>query len=352
MVLSLSTLILAVAQTPAAQAVPAEAQRSVVAMTKDGIRLEVSAAPAVGDAEVMTAYGRYFTPLDPVAVVLALPKRDLWRNELKADPTMSMLPVISSTNGDGRIYDLIEMADTLEHLWRTTKDDKLKLQRSKEINAVSNALWKWGQRLDPVPKGLDQDERVEWLWKRLRKTEGPEALLSGGRLLEEVVQARGGVGRRQVSITELSRAIGEKNPYIAHSAARIAAFQHVMDVALGSYILSNSIAHEHPAAREGCAIGIAQLYPNHARLYWADTLFGAEDDYRIIAAWHLVNHLPKQADGPLVAALAATTTTASRQITVGGLTLRVEDRRRKPTMPLRPNSQIQVGSVAVSGGDP
>lgn len=357
MVLSLTTLLLTAAATaPMAQgggSAQAEAPRSVLAMTKDGIRLEVSVKPAVGDSAVMTEFGRYFTPLDPVAVVLKVPKRDLWRNELAGDPSMSLLPVIGAANGDGRILDLIDLTATLEELWLKTEDDKLKRQRAKEMVAASKAIWRWGQRLDPVPSKLDQDERVEWLWKRMLKAPGAGALLAGGRLMEEVVQAQGGFGDRQIKMVELSRALRDDNPYIGHAAARIAGFQHVSDVGMGANLLGRSVLEPHPILREGCAIGITKLYPDHARMYWADTLFGGEDEHRIIAAWHLVDHLPKQADGPLVATLASMTTTVSRKITVGGLTIRVEDRRRPAQMPLRPNSQITLlGPATTSGGDP
>jgi hypothetical protein len=337
---------------PAAQQVPTQAERSVLAMTKDGIRLQVSAAPAVGSTKVETVYGSYFTPLDPIAVVLTLPKRDLWRLELAADPTLSLLPIIGAANGDGRITDLIELTTTIEVLWSQTADWKLKLQRRKEMVAASQALWKWGQRLDLVSGKLDRDERVEFLWKRMLKADGASALLSGGRLIEEVAQAQGGIGHRQVRMVDLSRALDHKNPYVAHCAARISGYQHVMDLQHGSNILYASINHQHPVARDGLARAITKLYPDHARIYWADYLFGGKDDQRITAAWHLVDHMPKQADGPMVAALSSTLTTTSRRITVGGLSIRVEDRRPTITMPLRPNSRIITGSTTTGGGVP
>ncbi len=365
MVLSLATLLCAatasaplalpralpLAPPPSVQQVPSDAERSLLAMTKDGFRLQVTAAPAVRATRVETDFGSYFTPLDPVAVVLKLPKRDLWRHELAADPTISLLPVIGAANGDGRIADLVELASTLEILWDQASDWKLKLQRRKEMVAASDALWKWGQRLDPVSGKLDRDERVEFLWKRMLKADGPSAILSGGRLIEEVAQAQGGIGHRQVRMVDLSRALSHKNPYVAHSAARISGYQHVMDLQHGSNILYASINHAHPVARDGFARAITKLYPDHARIY-SDYLFGGKDDERITAAWHLVDHMPKQADGPMVAALSSTLTTTSRKITVGGLSIRVEDRRPRIAMPLRPNSLIVSGSATTSGGMP
>lgn len=358
MVLSLTTLLLAatVCSSATPQGAGAQAQvdvqRSILAMTKDGIRLEVSVAPAVGSSEVMTDFGRYFTPLDPVALVLQPPKRDTWRSELAADPNLSLLPAIGAANGDGRIRDLLDLTATIEGLWKQTADAKLRLQRSKELVAATQAIWRWGQRLDPVPPKLDRDERVEILWKTLWKTEGPGTLLVGGRLMKEVAQAQGGYGDRQIRLVDIRRGVSSEDPYRIHSAAQVAAFQHMMDVQLGSNILHDTINHEHPVARDGLARAIAQLYPDHARMFWADYLFGGKDHQRIIAAWHLVDHLPKQADGPLVAALASTTTTVSRKITVGGLTIRVEDRRPRIRMPLRPNSVQLTGVTTTSEGVP
>ena len=357
MIISLASFFLTATALPQAAPAPQAAvqSRATLAMTKDGIRVEVGDRPAVGSGKVETPFGSYFTPLDTVAVVLTVPRTTTWRAELAANPMTSLLPVIGRINGDGRIADLLELTQNIELLWENSPSDEIARLRAKELVAASNALWKWGQRLNPVPEKLDQDERVEWLWERVLKSDGPTALLYGGRLMEEVIQAQGGIGDRQVTQTQLSRAMKSKNPYQVRSAAQLAGFEHVMEVQFGAHILYSSIFHQHPVARDGCAVGIAKLYPNHARLYWVDNLFGGKDEHRIRAAWHLVDHLPKQAAGPLVAGLAATTTRVSRQITVGGLTLRVEDRVRPAHMPLRAASTTITAlgqGISISGGDP
>ncbi|MBC8405056.1 MAG: hypothetical protein H8E15_07510 [Planctomycetes bacterium] len=145
-------------------------------MTKDGIRVEVIDRPAVGAGRVETPFGSYFTPLDTVAVVLTVPRTTTWQAELAANPMTSLLPVIGRINGDGRIADLLELTRNIELLWKDSPSDEITRLRAKEMVAASNALWKWGQRLNPVPEKLDRDERVEWLWERVLKSDGPKML--------------------------------------------------------------------------------------------------------------------------------------------------------------------------------
>ena len=333
MMIALSTLFLSAALSPQVVVAPASSDKSWIAITRDGVRLEVVEKPKTGALQFQTPYGNYFTPLDPVAVVLTFPSSKAWKAELATNPSMSLMTVLERMNGDGRIADLIGLTSQLEALWLTVAEDMV-LQRSKELVAASHALRKWGSRLDPMPNDMKSAERVEWLWEKIRKAEGPEALLFGGRLLKEVIPAQAGVGDRQISITELKRAMDSKNPYLVHVAALLAGHQHVMDAMLGAVLLDATINHKHPGVREGCAVGIVKLWPNHARQYWADVLFRWKDELRIRAAWHLVDHLPKQAEAPLVVALAAKGVRASRKITIGGLTLRVEDRMYRPSNPL------------------
>ncbi len=339
MLSALTTMILAAWAAPDLQD-PAEA--GWIAMTRSGVRIEVAEKPASGAREFHTPYGLYFTPLDPVAVVLKAPQQARWRHDLEARPDMDLMAVVEELNADGRLAELIELTAHLEQL-QADAEGEHQVQRARELVAAGQALQDWGGRLNPVSNKLSTDERVEWLWKQASKIKGPEALLYTGRLMEEVIPGQSGIGVRQITGVDLHRALGSRNPFFARAGAVVAGRQLSMDAMLGAVILDQSILHDNPLVRDGCADGISQLWPNHARQYWADILFRWKDELRIRAAWNLVDHLPDQAEAPLVLAMAAKDSRAGRKISIGGMTLLVEDRQREPRNPLAGLPMAQPG---------
>lgn len=323
-----------------------------LAMTRSGQRIEVVDKPKAGTLEFDTPYGHFFTPRDPVAVILPVSRGDSWQQALQRNPASPLADLIDAFAADGRIDALLALADHLDasatvetSVPEGAHAEDLRFQRDRERILIGRALLSWGRRLDPVPAEIARDDRVEWLWQQLLRTKGPASLLYGGRLLQEAEPGQSGVGKRQIAVSELKEALDSADPFDAAVAAHLCSHQMVVEASVGSNILGSSLDHDHPLTRDACAEGIARLWPNHARQYWADVLFRSTDERRIRAAWNLVDHLAEQAEAPLVLAMAAKDIGASRSFTIGNMTLMVDTRRDEPRNPLAGLPLIQPGGA-------
>jgi hypothetical protein len=347
MLATLSLISLVIAPLAASQ-VPAS--DTLIAMTRSGLRLEVLEQPSVGSREFSTPYGRFFSPLDPVAVVLHTQRTQRWRAELEIDPTLSLAQVVENLAADGRIEELLEMVELLDDLYAHSEGE-LAEQRAKELVQASTELRKWGARLDPLPKKLSGKERSEWLWKKFEKAKGAEALLLGGRLLEEVAPGSGGLGERTIRYSDLKRALKHKNPFLLSVVALISAKQNMVDAVLGALMLEQSIEHDHPFVRHSYAYGVAELWPNYALLYWMEVLMRSEDSKRIRALWHIVDNFREKSKDPLAVALAGYGQSLGRRIQIGDLYLTVViDRRNRVANPLA--ALASAGGNGLGGSAP
>lgn len=355
MALTLALALLAVPQT----APPTPVDTLKIAMTRGGVRLEVSDVPKTGAREVATAFGVYHTPLDPVAIVMDSARRAPWRAELEANPSLSLLPSIAALDADGRIAELIEMIPVLEARLLEDELTKEAEHRRDELIAASHAIARWGEALDPLPGDLTREERILALWKRARRAEGATALLAGSRLLFEVTPGGAGFGDLQLDISQLREGMRSRNPYLRRVASQISGKQLIFEPGQNAMILIASIEDKHVVARDGAADGIVRVWPAQAREYWTDILLRWEDEYRGRAAWHLVDHLPHEAAAPVVGAVAASGERVSRRFDVGDLTLTVVSTRRKPskmfagsgTNPNRTGSGSTAGAAASAANE-
>jgi len=310
---------------------PASADTLQIAMTRGGVRLEVSAKPALGSLEVETAFGVFHTPLDPVAIVLESPRRARWRTELGSNPKLSLMPTIAALDADGRIAELIEMVPVLE---ARLLEDELTAEaehRRDELIAASNAIANWGGMLDPLPGELTREERLIELWNRSLSAEGASALMCGARLLHEVTPGGAGIGDHQLNISQLREGMRSRNPYLRGIASQISGKQLIFDASQNAWILIASVEDEHLIARAGAANGIVRVWPTQAREYWTDILLRWEDEFRGRAGWHLVDYLPNSAVAPVVGLVAASDKRIGRRFDVGNITLTVVNGRRKPS---------------------
>lgn len=324
------SISLALVLLVAPQAAPAPVDTVQIAMTRGGVRIEVEQAPAVGAVEFPTPFGMYYTPRDPVALVLESPRRAPWRDELTKDPEMSLAPTIAALDSDGRIDELLQLMPVLEARLHEDELSRAAEQRRDELIAATRALEAWGARLDPLSGDLDREERIEELWKRSRKAKGAHALLPGARLTAELAPL-GGVGDFQLSISDVRDGMRAKNPFLRRTTSLIHGKQMFFDGAQNTLVLLASIEDAHPAARDGAAAGIVQTWPGQAREYWIDILLRWTDRARARAAWHLVQHLPQEAAGPVVGAVAASDERVSKRFDVGDLTLTVVTSKRRPS---------------------
>ena len=189
---------LALLATPLAQATPPDTVP--IAMTRGGVRLEVSEKPKPGALDVKTAFGVLYTPRDSVAIVMNSPRRDTWRKELEADPKLSLAPTIARFRAEGRIAELLEMMPVLEARLHENELSREAEARRDELLDATRAIAYWGEALDPLPGSLSRTERLEELWRRAKKAKGHGAMLPGSRLLGEITAGGAGFGDHQLPI--------------------------------------------------------------------------------------------------------------------------------------------------------
>ena len=284
---------------------PNSVETMQIAMTRDGVRLEVLETPEIGALDISTEFGVFHSALDPVAVVLKSPRGSLWREELKADPDHALMPSIERFDSDGRISELLGMIPVLEGRLSEDEFGAAAEDRNDELIAVCKALSRWGAQLDPLPSKLKREERIKQLWKRARSAEGATALLVGSRLLSEVEPGGHGIGDYQLSQSDLENGMRSRNPYLRGMAAQISARQLVLESSFNAKILIASIEDKHVVARNGAAIGAFESWPRDSSNFWAHVLGSAGDgNERIRAARSLAGRRTKEAHRALSYALA------------------------------------------------
>ena len=89
---------------------------------------------------------------------------------------------------------------------------------------VFEALHGWGKRFDPLPAGLDRDDRVEVLWKRLRKASGGHVALLVGAMEGEISSSSIG-NDRKVGLSDWRDIMDGREIEMRWAATRIAAVQ-------------------------------------------------------------------------------------------------------------------------------
>ncbi len=277
----------------------------LIAMTRDGVRLEVEFAPAVGARDIKTAFGTYSSPLDPVAVVMKFPRETKWRQELIANPAQSLIPSIAQLDTDGRVSELIELTPMLEARLLASQDPATGKVCTADLLAATEAVSRWGSRLDPLPSRLSRDKRVKELWKRTRAADGARTLLLGSRLLAEVETARDGVGDRQLGLSDIGTGMRSRSPYLRYVAMQISSKQLMLDSSHNAKLLIASVEDEHVLARAGAAKGSFDAWPREAVNFWKHVL-GSKGSApeRIRAARHLARHLKKDGISALKYALS------------------------------------------------
>ena len=318
MVCTLVLACVAAWQQPAASAPPVD----LFAMTRSGVQVEVAERPVRGALDLQTPFGVYHTPTDPVEVVLERKRDRAWVATLRATPDASLVPAIETFAENGQVSALLEVAQTA-----------IQRGRSDEIRASLTALEVWGARFDPVAAGMDGAERVEWLWERVQSVEGLSKLLMGARLAAEVTPGQNGVGDRQLTLTTLSRALEDGDPFMRRVTLLVARAQLMDEPYFGARIQEMSLFGSRITFDLAGATAV-QLRPTAAREYWVKALLRAEDGMRVNAAIQLAHHLPEYAPKPFVLLLAIGDRKAPKKFTFMDLAVQVVVDRSDP-IPLR-----------------
>lgn len=299
---------------------------TLLAVTRAGVRVEAAAAPARGDLEVVTPYGIYSTPLDPVAVTLrTAPRRDWQRPELAA-PGPAALATIEELEADGRLGELIELVAWADEHWTTPDDGPRRV-------AAHEALERWGARLAQVPSDVPYEKRTEWLWRELRAEPGPRAHLLLGALLESLPRYSDTSNRGRLPYSELSAAFDERAPRLRRAAALALGRQGDGDRLHVARLLELSLREPDASARDAAGRAAAELWPEAADAFWWSALARGEDAERAAAAEHFVARGGERTVDYLAFVLSAHDRRAGQRYELAGKSVQVVLGTSSPALP-------------------
>ncbi|MBL7009338.1 MAG: hypothetical protein ISR76_10090, partial [Planctomycetes bacterium] len=184
----------------------------LLAVTRSGVRVEVGQEPNRGALEVQTPYGVLSTPTDPVAVVLRSTARRDWLTPAFDSPGRASTDLIESLNADGRIGELMELAEHAKVRW-TGPEDGLRLV------AALSALEGWGARLRMVPPEVAWEDQTEWLWEQILRERGPRVHLLTGALVEALPVYSGTSTLRRLPSSALADGRDHRRPEVRRATA-------------------------------------------------------------------------------------------------------------------------------------
>lgn len=262
-------LLLALAGQTAPQAAPLP-----IAVTESGLRIECTEA-APGDLAVRTPFGSLLLATDPVREVVDGAHQLEQMLALHRSGALDDLGLAQDLSTAGQLRALAEHAEA----WIT---------RDPEAVDAYLLLEAWGERIDPAPRDLAVDRRVDWLWDFAREGGWARTVLTGPRLRAEASAAHQARSERTVSIVRLRKALASRRPELRRVAAFVAGKQQ--EFSLRAPLLLASLEDPDPAARDGAAAAAAEVQPKAARDYWSRVLATGEPGLRRRAALDLGRH--------------------------------------------------------------
>ncbi|RMH01125.1 MAG: hypothetical protein D6702_12255 [Planctomycetota bacterium] len=316
MIPAAAVLLVPAAQAAAPVSAPPSAERLVLAVTRSGRRVQAAAEPPAGALEVPTPWGVYSTPTDPVAVRLRVrPRRD-WLDPAYAAPGRNSLQLVEDLAADGRIGDLLALAEHAAAAWTGPADARRRL-------AVVEALEAWGARLRQVPSEVAYEDRPEWLWRRILQEQGPRIHLLTGALVAELPRYSDTSTARRLPYSDLADGLESRRPEIRRAAALATARQNDGDRLRLVLLLERSLHDPDPIARDGFGAASAAYWSEAADAWWFSAVTRARDGDRIAAAEQLAAHGGERAVDYLVFGLSAFGQRAGRRFELAGKEVQV-----------------------------
>ena len=261
----------------------------VIAVTRDGVRVE-AIEPQVGDLTLRTPLGSYLTARDPVVEVVDGGPQLAAMRGLEADGTIDETALLRDLSTAGQLGAMVALAGSLH-------------DRDPGMLLPYQVLETWAARVDPVPREVDRDDRVAWLWKRVRKGDWAEAVVAGRRLLDEVSAGTTVSNDRVLLISDLRDGLEDRRPWVRRAAAQVAGQQQ--EIGMRERILPLSLEDPDPAARDGAAWAADQIHPFGARQYWARNALRNVGGLRESAAMNLGRYSGDEGARVLVHLLSA-----------------------------------------------
>ena len=270
-----------------------------VAVLRSGDRVPCTEVTQVGDYLIETPYGRLAGATDPV-VELVDPAKEL---QMLAGVRQSDFSAwVERVSARGMVGELLRALESTE-LAPADRDQALR------------ALEDWGRLLDPLPRKLEADDRVDWLWKRLEKADDGRGALLTGRLLAEIPAGNAPVKQR-VGLADLRRALRGKDPLMRRAAAEVALHQLETDLVLP--LAAVSLEEKDPQVHLAAARSLLGIDEDRALGRWTLALLRGEDaDQRIRAAENLGRSNSPKAVAPLMMAVASASRSPGRFVFFG-----------------------------------
>lgn len=252
-------------------AVPAQDTR--IARLEDGTRICCTEAEP-GAERFETPWGTFLTPGNPVASVI------------DGEAELKVLATIREYDMDAYLAEASRRG-FLEPLLDAARATGRKAQAFDQA-AVLAALESWGPSFDSVPERLDAQERIDYLWDKIRKGKPGESALLTGRLLAEF--DRQSLNRDlKVGLADLRRGLRDRNSSVRRASALVAA--RVREHQAFSPLLTTAIQDDVMPVRAAAAATLMQLDGPRALSAFSSKLWRARsEDERVYAAEHLGNH--------------------------------------------------------------
>ena len=323
----LAATILSLAQGPALPADSGPADPVLLAVTRSGVRIEVVEEPARGALEIVTAFGVLSTPTDPVAVVLRSTARRDWLGPAYQAPGRASLDLIEDLRADGRIGELMELAEYAKARWAGPEDGL-------RLVAALTALESWGARLRLVPPEVDWEDQTEWLWDQILREEGPRVHLLTGALVEQLPVYSGTSTLRRLPSSALATGRDHRRPEVRRAAALAEGKQTDADRLRLVYLLDRSLRESHPAVRDAFGWAASRSWSEVAGSYWFMAVTRGQEAERIAAAEQLASHGDDRAIDYLAFALSAHQQRNGRRFELAGKDVQVVSDTKSPSSPM------------------
>lgn len=266
-----------------------QAPQLPIAVLQSGQRVESTQA-AVGDLEFQTPFGLYRNPTDPVVEIFDGAQQAINFDKLRRQDMLDDFGWLQALSTAGQLSALTSACEEV-----------LALQPHNLY--PYELLDSWGGRFDVVPRELDREKRVSFLWKRATGKDFTTAVMAGAQLLKEVSLSSQASNDRVVSIRELRRAVRSKHLVQRRIGALVAGRQG--QFSMREDLLEASITESLEPVRAAAAVGAHELHAHSARQYWVRNLARGHRSHRDNAAWNLGHYGGADALNALIHVLAA-----------------------------------------------
>ncbi len=327
MLLAAAVLSLAAPAPLAQEAEPGSVDPVLLAVTRSGVRIEVTEEPDRGALEIQTPYGVLSTPTDPVAVVVRSSARRDWLDPAYEAPGKASLELIEELRADGRIGELLELAEYAKARW-TGPEDGLRLI------AVLAALEHWGARLRMVPSDVDWEDQTEWLWEQIMREKGPRVHLLTGALVDELPVYSDTSTLRRLRSSDLADGRDHRRADVRRATALAEGKQTDADRLRLVFLLDRSLREPHPAVRDAYGWAAFRSWGDVADSFWFMAVTRGKERERIAAAEQLASHGGDRAVDFLAFALSAHEVRTGRRFELAGKDVQVVKDTKSPSSPL------------------